>query len=815
MVPKIWKKKAKEEFKKEQKKTAKSLVEALKREGKSISAKPKPKFPTNPKNASTTQSPNTNGGSKKRKEMSGNNSSSASASSSKGGSKQPFMSKKFKTGNGQPKPVSSAAQPQKQQSNVHKDYRSSKPNFQLIENLKPIWNKIRERSTSDKVRAELVQRLVKQMTGKILQVTLRHDASRVVQCILQYGTKEQRKSILEELAQKVVEIAKTPYGHFTVLKAISYCTEADERKKIASAFQGSFRTLGCNVIGARAVESLVQLYPPALTKDLRAEFYGHKFTILLPYGAPKSLRELIAGTPESKHQAIFDHMRDLVHRFCDKGLLEFTFAHELLWEYVAELAQAFALEAASSSGAVVVGGVGGSQNAKRMEDMVAQLGDAAPKLMSTKPGTRVVCHVIGHAGAKDRKRIMKSLKGKVLESLCHDAAYLAIMRIVDATDDTVSVQKMMLEEIRDVKPVLKYTADGSLIGTPYPPLISVAKHRFGCKFLYRLLGPQHQHLEPDEVPLFALSEGQSRKAASVKRAEHLAYLKAPLITVTSRFAHDLVRCRAGSRVLRLVAEVFYPKALLEALVAVFSGVEVVSDVALDEGGGDNEEDEFDDEEDEEDEGDEEHEGMDEDQEGEDEDEETEPLDKDGSDWGDDEDVPPESTETAAPAKRVNLPPAPPLLPIHEDPMAHQTLKHLLQLEAAVEKHSESKTQTLDSSLWEEGSWRGEGAARLAQPLFSAISNVSPDNAGDAPALSAWLACNRACYALGVMIEVPSVKPDMIKVLSQGPMLEALRAAATKHEGGKQLLGLITAAGSVSAQASTGKKGKAAAKGSKK
>lgn len=44
------------------------------------------------------------------------------------------------------------------------------------------------------------------MRGNILQVTLRHDASRAVQCILQFGTNEQRRLILNEMAERFYEV---------------------------------------------------------------------------------------------------------------------------------------------------------------------------------------------------------------------------------------------------------------------------------------------------------------------------------------------------------------------------------------------------------------------------------------------------------------------------------------------------------------------------------------------------------------------------------------------------------------------------------
>ena len=79
-----------------------------------------------------------------------------------------------------------------------------------------------------------------------------------------------------------MDIAKTPYGHFTVLKAITYCNRKEDQKLIASALKGKFVSLGSNVIGSRTVESILQLYPHGLTNGLKAEFYGQVGGFLLP-----------------------------------------------------------------------------------------------------------------------------------------------------------------------------------------------------------------------------------------------------------------------------------------------------------------------------------------------------------------------------------------------------------------------------------------------------------------------------------------------------------------------------------------------------
>lgn len=150
----------------------------------------------------------------------------------------------------------------------------AKPHYKLVEGLKVNWNKVRDRGTDGDVRSSTLVKMVDQVKDHILAVTLRHDASRIVQTVLQFGTPAQKETILSALCAKTYEIAKTPYGHFTILKAVTYCTRPEDQRKIATSLKGHFVSLGGNVIGSRTVESVLQLYPTNLTKGLKAEFYG-------------------------------------------------------------------------------------------------------------------------------------------------------------------------------------------------------------------------------------------------------------------------------------------------------------------------------------------------------------------------------------------------------------------------------------------------------------------------------------------------------------------------------------------------------------
>ena len=162
----------------------------------------------------------------------------------------------------------------KSSSEYNKDYKTKKPNYSLVEKLKVDWNKIRVKTLKSEDRHAVMDKMAERVKGRILQITLRHDVSRIIQSILQFGSPSLRSLILSEISGKILEICKTPYGHFTILKAISYCTNPEDQKIITTSLSGHFVSLGTNVIGSRIVESILALYSKQLTKDLKAEFYG-------------------------------------------------------------------------------------------------------------------------------------------------------------------------------------------------------------------------------------------------------------------------------------------------------------------------------------------------------------------------------------------------------------------------------------------------------------------------------------------------------------------------------------------------------------
>lgn len=86
------------------------------------------------------------------------------------------------------------------------NYKRAKPNATLVQNLNQSWNKVRTKTIKPEERASIVNGMMQQLDKHLLEVTLRHDASRAVQSIIQFGTPAQRGRVLEAIQSKFSEV---------------------------------------------------------------------------------------------------------------------------------------------------------------------------------------------------------------------------------------------------------------------------------------------------------------------------------------------------------------------------------------------------------------------------------------------------------------------------------------------------------------------------------------------------------------------------------------------------------------------------------
>jgi pumilio family protein 6 len=155
----------------------------------------------------------------------------------KEGTKRKAGGKDFKGSKFTKKPKAAAVDPSKsssaQKREVRKDRQSHRRHADVVADAKVLWNKLRLKTNTSVEKEALMDQVMELIRGKVNEIALQHDASRVVQAAIQFGNEEQRKEIMTELcASSLPELAKIQYAHFCCLKLIKYCARDEASVKL-------------------------------------------------------------------------------------------------------------------------------------------------------------------------------------------------------------------------------------------------------------------------------------------------------------------------------------------------------------------------------------------------------------------------------------------------------------------------------------------------------------------------------------------------------------------------------------------------------
>ena len=325
------------------------------------------------------------------------------------------------------------------------------------------------------------------------------------------------------------------------------------------SLKGQVPKLAVHAVGARVIELLFSTFPPKSTALLKLELYGPQFALFASGDLSNvnsnhpTLEKVIEQQPKKRDVAL-EYVLGILNKGMEKNLWGFAYFQQLFSEYVT------------------------SASPNDVRAITSSAVDHSIHMLSTRAGTRVVAECATYGTPKDRKRIMKSLKGYTRSSLLHRDAYLALLRLVDVTDDTVAINKSVLAELQ-VNPDAKGDdEDGE--GSNVSPILDLATSDTGSKLFLLLLSSsdeiRRRYFDPMELEVLksgaTIQEGgeeipTSKKNPDTRRMELLQYVRSLLIDLCTQHPDELLRSTPGSRVLREVVASFPSQELIDAIVS--------------------------------------------------------------------------------------------------------------------------------------------------------------------------------------------------------------------------------------------------------
>ncbi|KAF7562753.1 hypothetical protein G7046_g1376 [Stylonectria norvegica] len=345
--------------------------------------------------------------------------------------------REYKNTNGEkpanPNPSQSSRESHLKQKQLANDRRAAKPLADELQRTKKIWERLRRKSHVPKEeRKELVDELFTIITGRIKDFVLKHDAVRAVQTAIKYATAEQRRQIARELKGTYIQLAESRYAKFLIGKLLVQ-NDDEIRDIIIPEFYGKVRKL---INHAEASWILDDVYRGVATKEQKAillrEWYGPEFSLkeLNKEANPTSELSVIIEAEPSKRGFIMRSLVEMINSLINKKMTGFTMLHDAMLQYF--LSTQPETEEFTEFFELVKGDEGG---------------DLLKNLAFTRSGARLVCLLLAHGLAKDRKQILKTYKDTYLPMSGDQYGHVIILTAYDVVDDTKLSSKSIFPEI--------------------------------------------------------------------------------------------------------------------------------------------------------------------------------------------------------------------------------------------------------------------------------------------------------------------------------------------------------------------------------
>ncbi|KAK6495302.1 pumilio domain member 6 [Arthrobotrys musiformis] len=397
------------------------------------------------------------------------------------------------------------------QKKLANERKQAKPNADVIHRSKKIWERLRRKSHVPlDERKKLTDELFTIVTGRVKELVFKHDASRVIQTAVKYGSSERRQEIAKELKGEYVQLAESAYGKYLVVKLMHY-GNTKTREMIIGEFYGHVRKMAKHKEACYVIDDAFREYAtPKQKASIIREFYGVEYAIFKDDSKDGSLKSLLDENPE-KRPLIMKSLFELIKQMVEKSMTFLQILHRAMLEYILNV----------------------RPETSEAADLTELVKENLGNIGFSKDGAQVIMRCFAWGSAKDRKVMLKNLKPSIQELYADEHGHMVLLAVFDVVDDTVLVSKTVFSEIQ------AKLDDGS-----------AATHAVArIPLLYPLLGRETKLMHPQKIELLAdidkIRTQTSKKDSKVRQQELKKALSPALLKSVATHAADLATASLG------------------------------------------------------------------------------------------------------------------------------------------------------------------------------------------------------------------------------------------------------------------------------
>ncbi|CAN9177634.1 unnamed protein product [Alternaria alternata] len=459
-----------------------------------------------------------------------------------------------------------------------RERKAAKPNADIIERSKKLWEKLRLKSHVDKEeRKGLVKELFEIITGRVKDFVFKHDSVRVIQTAIKYSTMEQRRMIARELKGEFKVLAEGKYSKFLIAKLVEK-GDPEIRDLVITEFYSHVKRMINHPEAAWIVDDIYRaVATPEQKNRLLREWYGPEFSIkgLSPEGTDSAELSAILKDSPDKRKPIMGYLENQINSLIQKKLTGFTMLHDAMLQYF------LVCEPGTEQASDFLEHLKPDPTTKEGEE--ADNVDLLKNLAFTKSGSRLMSLCFAYGTAKDRKLFLRPYKDTVETMAFDQHAHHVLLAAMAVTDDTKLSAKSIFSELLPSNDAL-----------PEKVLNLVNDARARTVLLYPFVGDAKWLLDDNTRErlneLYAIRQTTSKKDPNIRLQEIAKNIEPQLLTAVTARAADFASFTFG---LQFMGEVLVgapevePAKRKEALAEVARLSQSILDSALPASAGDN------------------------------------------------------------------------------------------------------------------------------------------------------------------------------------------------------------------------------------
>ncbi|XP_020227663.1 pumilio homolog 24 isoform X2 [Cajanus cajan] len=300
-----------------------------------------------------------------------------------------------------------------------------KRHYTLEQELARLWEKMRRHEIAKEDRARLVTEALQKMKGKIAEIAGSHISSRVLQTCVKHCSQVERDAVFEELRPHFLSLAYNAYAVHLVKKMLDNAS----KKQLAgfiSTLHGHVAPLLRHMVGSVVVEHAYELANAAQKQELLSELYSAELQLFKDLVSLKESRLLdVMSKLGLQKGSVLRHMTSVIQPILEKGIVDHSILHRVLLEY-------FSIADKSS-----------------VTDIIQQLSSPLiVRMIGTRDGAKIGIFCVKYGNAKERKKIIKGLKGHIDKTAYHQYGCMVLVCILSVVDDTKLITKVIIRELQ-------------------------------------------------------------------------------------------------------------------------------------------------------------------------------------------------------------------------------------------------------------------------------------------------------------------------------------------------------------------------------